>query len=120
MEDMDSMADRLINEVCTHIAVDSARLYAASQEVELLWARLTVFMFAVFAVFASAGVVFALFIQRGSSAVGSSASGALRLASGNLTSCGYRTKDEVEALWQAVQHRWLKGSRAFTRGLNKR
>lgn len=101
MEDMDAIADRLINGVfATHIAADTASLYAATQEAESLWARLTAFMFAVFAVFAFAGVLFALYYsKRFVRPLEALRNGAERLASGNLDfRVDIRTKDEVEEL----------------------
>lgn len=101
MEDMDSIADRLINGVfATHIALDIARLYAATQEAESLWARLTAFMLAAFAAFAFAGVLFALYYsKRFVRPIEALKHGTEMLASGNLDfRVDVRTKDEVEAL----------------------
>ncbi|MEK7678994.1 MAG: HAMP domain-containing protein, partial [Deltaproteobacteria bacterium] len=101
MEDMDSIADRLINGVfAAHIAVDSAGLYAVSQEVESLWARWTVFMFAAFAVLASAAIIFAFYYSgRFVRPLEALRNGAERLASGNIEyRVDVRTGDEVEAL----------------------
>ncbi len=101
MEDIGSIAERLIHEViATHIVVDSARLYAASQEVESLWARSVVFMFVAFAVFASAGFIFAFYYsKRFVRPIEALRNGAEMLASGNLDfRVDVRTKDEVEAL----------------------
>ena len=74
-------------------------------------------MFAVFAVFASAGVVFAFLFKEVRPPLESLSNGA-PAASGNLTR-GYRTKDEVEALGRQfnIMAERLKG---FYEGLNKR